>query len=606
MGGPSRRALGAVAGPLLVLALGAIPLWSAHLFGWIPADEGYLNSAAARFAAGQVPHRDYVERFPGALPAWNAAARWLFGETMAGPRRGLLLAGLLILLLLYGLARRALPFTAAALVALAASTWGVPRWFASNPTWYVLLFALAAGALLARGVGDPRGRWFLLAGVCGGFALAFKQTAGAYVVAALLAATALESVERFREGGPTASPLDRLAAVASAAVLPLVLTLALARRGGVYYPLLLVSAPAVVAIATIASAARGRLAPGAWSRGWRLAAGVLLGIAPLVLYYAAQGALGDAARGIFVLQWRSALRQFLPYHGLALGPPLLKLLVWIAGGALAGGLAGRWARAAPAIPLLHVAAAAIVSAGVGVDAIALAFREVAMFAPLGIASALAALVVRGARTGDAGLLALLTAAMFGVVYPLGAFLYAWYVAPLTVLSAAVLARRAYGVGVVSAVGVVALAGALVFPPGAKQSDGTPRPDRSTIALPGAGGDLRVPEDEGRAFLRIVEEIRKRVPPGGPIFCYPSDFGFYLMSGTENPTRHLFVDYYAGEEELREILAILDRRRVEVVVLRTYRPVEHPFREEFLAGLERRYRPAVHAPPFLLLERRPGS
>ncbi len=603
--GSGQRA--ALAAHLLVVVLGAFPLWSAHLFGWIPADEGYLNSAASRFAAGEVPHRDYVERFPGALPAWNAAARALFGESFAGPRRGLLLAALLLLLLLHGVARRSLPSLAAAVVALAASTWGVPRWFASNPTWYVLLFGLAGAAALWPGSGRPAGRRILLAGACGGVAFCFKQTAGAYVVAALFATLALASVERYREDEPRASVLDRVATVASAALLPAVLLFALARQPGLYYPLLLVAAPAAIALALAGRALRGCVAPGMLRRGSWLALGVVLGLTPLVLFYAAHGALVDAWRGIFVLQWGAAMRQMIPYLGIPLGPPLLKLSVWIGAGVLAGATPGPIRRFAPLLPIVYSAAAGAIAAdGDPQASLVLAVRELLMFAPLGIVSTVATLTVRGVRLGAAGALALLTAALFGVVYPLGAFLYAYYVAPLTILSAAVLARRAYPVAIVVVAAVLALAAALGSPTGAKQSDGSARPDRTVVTLGGAGGNLKVPAEEGRAVSRIVEEIRRRVGSGEPIFCYPSDFGFYLLSDTVNPTRHLFVDYYADGEAFREILDTLERREVDVVVLRTYMPVANPYRDAFLAALNRRYRPAVHEPPFLLLERREGS
>jgi hypothetical protein len=590
----------AVGAHVLVLAVGIVPLWSAHLFGWIAADEGYLNSAAARFADGEVPHRDFVERFPGALVVWNAASRALFGESFAGPRRGLLLASVLLLVLLHDLARRVLPAPAAAAVALAASSFGVPKWFASNPTWYVVLLGLAGARLLWCGFRSGRWGWFVGAGVCAAGAVAFKQTAGAFVTAALLSAVAVEACERGRIGG--ASALDRLAAGAAALSLPLVLQLVLLRHGGLYYPLLLVLAPAVVAAAVCVAATRGTTAAGTARRTGLVAAGVFLGTVPLLVYYAVHGALLSAFNGVVMIQWGAALRHFLQYVGLSGLPPLLKVLVWLGAGAVAGAAPLRIGRYAPLLPLALSAALAWRAGGALGAALELGAREVIMFLPAATAATAAAAIWRGRRLGLEGLLAVLCAGVFAVVYPLGAFLYAWYTAPVSVLAAALLARRAYGPWPVAAAAVAAFAIAVAFPPGADQVDGGPGADRSAVVLDGAGGGLRAPAEEGQALRAIAERVRALTEPGEPIFTYPADFGVYALADRPNPTPHMWVDFYAGAEDFREILATLDRENVRVIVVRSVMPIKNPHRKAFLEEINARYRPTVQHPPYAIGER----
>jgi hypothetical protein len=602
---PARSRLApALAAHVLVLAVGIVPLWSAHLFGWIAADEGYLASTAARVADGEVPHRDFVDRFPGALVMWNAASRELFGESFAGPRRGLLLASVVLLVVIHALARRCLPPVAAGLVALAASGFGVPKWFASNPTWYVVLFGLAGAGLLWKGLERDRDGWFVAAGVSAALAISFKQTAGAFVTAALCGALALDSVERFRRGSRAAGGLERIVTCLLALMLPLILQFVLLRQGGVYYPVLLVLAPAVLTAAICAAALRGRVAPGSMRRGLLLGFGLAIGALPLFIYYAVHGALGDAVRGVLLVQWGAAMRHFVPYLGLGLLPPLLKVLLWVAAGALAGAAPKRIARLAPVIPLaVSLAAAWSATRGQPAGMLELLARELVMFLPLGVAATGAAAIVRGRSLGRAGVLALLTAGIAAVVYPLGAFLYGWYTAPIAIVAAAVLARRAYGPHVVAVAAGVAFVLAVAFPPGADQVDAGPGADRSHVVLDGAGGGLRVPVDEGRALHTIAEKIRSASAVDEPVFTYPADFGIYALAERRNPTRHLWVDFYADEEDFAEILGVLDRENVRFVVVRTVVPIDNPYRERFLAGIDARYKAVEHHAPYLLAVRR---
>ena len=156
--------------------------------------------------------------------------------------------------------------------------------------------------------------------------------------------------------------------------------------------------------------------------------------------------------------------------------------------------------------------------------------------------------------------------------------------------------------------MLAFALAVFFPPGASQSNQRPSADRDTVVLDGAGGGLRVPAREGRAFIAIANELRERVPPGEPIFTYPGDFGFYEFTGRPNPTRHMWVDFYADAEEFEKILRTLDREQVQAIVVRSPQLIRNPDRHVFVRGLKARFRTAAIHEPFVLAVRYrvPGS
>lgn len=65
---------------------------------------------------------------------------------------------------------------------------------------------------------------------------------------------------------------------------------------------------------------------------------------------------------------------------------------------------------------------------------------------------------------------------------------------------------------------------------------------------------------------VLRFINEHISPGEEIFVYPYAPGYYFLSGTTNPTRYSFLTYnYNTPAQFREVLTVLDRRRVKWVV-----------------------------------------
>src|SRR4051812_19640728 len=72
--------------------------------GWVPHDDGALAQSAERVLAGELPHRDFVEIYSGALDYLHALSFLLFGKTLISMRLMLLAAYLLWLPVVYRIA----------------------------------------------------------------------------------------------------------------------------------------------------------------------------------------------------------------------------------------------------------------------------------------------------------------------------------------------------------------------------------------------------------------------------------------------------------------------------------------------------------------------
>ena len=167
---------------IALLALGLAWLWNAWLGGvqLNLQDEGFLWYGVLRVLDGAVPLRDFQSYDPGRY-YWCAAWTPLFGDGIAGLRRGLVMfqaCGLFCGLLV---ARRVLrPAWLVAPLGAALLLWSFPRYKAFEPA-----LALMAVLVATRLVEAPtRGRHFA-AGMFVGLAACFGRNHGIYGVAAL-------------------------------------------------------------------------------------------------------------------------------------------------------------------------------------------------------------------------------------------------------------------------------------------------------------------------------------------------------------------------------------------------------------------------------------
>ena len=153
--------------------------------GWIAHDDGAFAQSAVRVLHGQLPHREFVELYTGAMTFLNAGVFYLLGEDLFYLRIPLFLLFLGLVPCVYYLARQFVGPIPAVLTALAAVTWGYPVYPTPMPSWYVLLFSLYGAAALVRWRQTGHRRWLVAAGLMGGLAISVKII-GVYYVAAVV------------------------------------------------------------------------------------------------------------------------------------------------------------------------------------------------------------------------------------------------------------------------------------------------------------------------------------------------------------------------------------------------------------------------------------
>jgi hypothetical protein len=153
---------------------------------WVPHDEGILSQSAERILQGQLPHRDFNEPYTGGLAYLDAAAFRIFGVKLISLRYLLFLFFLAWVPLVFDIANQLSSPWPAAAITLLAVVWSVPNYTAAMPSWYCLFFATFGVWSLLRFLRDPRPRWLILAGACGGLSFLMKSPGLFYVAGVML------------------------------------------------------------------------------------------------------------------------------------------------------------------------------------------------------------------------------------------------------------------------------------------------------------------------------------------------------------------------------------------------------------------------------------
>ncbi|MGH7786537.1 MAG: hypothetical protein ACRERC_06690, partial [Candidatus Binatia bacterium] len=173
-----------------VAALGLAALFYFHLGAGLTlelTDEGHLANLSWRLAEGGLPHRDWQTLYPPSVFVLQGALlRWV-GTDLAVLHAALTVAEVLIVLLVFGLARRVAGRPAALLAWVPlVIIWGTPLWIFDTPypNHYATLCTLAALAILLASRGTARHAF--AAGLCLGLATGFKQTTGVVAYCAVL------------------------------------------------------------------------------------------------------------------------------------------------------------------------------------------------------------------------------------------------------------------------------------------------------------------------------------------------------------------------------------------------------------------------------------
>ena len=580
--------------------------------GWIPHDEGTIALAAERLLSGELPHRDYDEPYTGALTGIHALAFRGLGMRLISLRIVLAAGYLLFVVTVFAVALRFVPAAAAFLLALAAAAWSVPNYFASLPSWYNLFLAAFAGYALLRHGETARRRWLFAAGLAVGFSIALKVV-GLYLVPAAMLFLAFREQELSAARGRT--PIrQRLLLFTALAVAGMSLLAVMAvffvrtpfaTRRAVHFVL---PSAALVLFLLVSEWRRGggrsvdRLRALAREAG-TFSAGLLLPLSFLVLPYALSGSLAALWRGIAVLPARQIQTAVTPLPGLewlGLAAALGLFLIFPPGAS-----PPRWAAAVFAA---LVAALLLATASPGPYRVVWSVvRGAGAIIP--VAAAVALLRQPGlARPRRQGLYLFSCLFAFAalVQFPFSAPIYFCYAAPLLLLAAAAfplppgsVARTAgaFMLGFLMLFATVRMHPGYVFAlgrfPGVYEADGL---------LPGDRGGLRVPRADAVLYGDLIGALESA--PQGWIWAGPDSPEVYFLSGRRNPTRHFFEhvsDDYGDEGAL---LRLLERRRIQTVVVHQEPQFSAPLSERFLRELARRYPHRMDLGRFLLLSRAP--
>ncbi|GMV05939.1 MAG: hypothetical protein AMXMBFR53_22160 [Gemmatimonadota bacterium] len=592
--------------------------------GWLAHDEGTLAQSAERVLLGELPHRDFDELYTGGLSYLNAAAFRVLGVDLLAPRLVLFAFFLAWIPAVLYVTTRFAPWPLASLATVLAAAWSIPNYPAAMPSWYNLFFACFGLAAFLRHLETGALRWLFVAGLTGGASVAVKSSGLFFVAAGLLFLAHREqelSAEAVAGTGPGPAAGDRwfrVAASALHATFAALLVLLVGGRAGASGALRFILPLGALAVFLLAGEWTGvPRGPGAarWRRLLRLglpfAGGVLLPVGALAVVYAAHGALGDLARGLFSTPTRRLAFASTPPPGLAtlwVVVPLLAVLAadHIRRAGVRQGIAG--------LVLLGGVAVALAPGAAGM--LPPVWNLLNALGPLVAVAGVVALILARRRHADAlarqQLLAALAVAG-GVVliqFPFAGPIYLFYALPALVPAALALGKgRGLGERLALAsvmgflllftvrwvnTGVLFVAGGFPFDPGAATE---------TLALPRAGG-LKVSAHDKEQYEVLIPAMQE-LSRSEYTFATPDLPEVYFLSGLRNPTRTLFDFFAAPEGRTADVLERLEAHRVDVVVLNLRLRFSGPPPEDLVAELEARYPKAARVGDFILRWREPA-
>lgn len=553
-------------------------------------DEGMLGESAERVMHGELPHRDFVDVYTGALAQLDAVGFRIWGVSIETLRTVLVIATLLWVPVFFWVALRlarpgpAAPW-AASLVTLTAVCWSVPNHPRGMPTWYTLFLATAGTAAVLRYLDTRHRRWMWVAGMAAGVSCTFKIV-GLYFIAAVLLFAVFDEQESDTVAGPP-SPLSWYSALLDGALVAFCAAIAkMVANDGVAGIVHYVVPSAAIALLLIWREHTRAHAPPAMRAARFLQAvapfaiGVLIPVALFLVPYVRSGAVAALARGVFVTPFRRI-------GHLALAPPppitLLAALPILA----AVGLIGRRVGTRLLIALASVAGLAVWAwhAPFTDATIHTHWEEFSRLLPRDVERGLIPLsLVIGAialarghtRTPPLPLALVLCVLATGtlVQFPYSLPQYFQYTAPLLILAVFALAPRP-GTAVV-AVGFLLFAIVRLEP----RLGGRDIHDTAQLDLP-RGGPRVAPNINAR--YRELRTIVRAHAQGEYIYAGPNSPQVYFFTGFRNPTPTLyeFFDDTTGRDA--RVLRAIDMRHVTAVVINnqidsTSGPIDPPLRQ----------------------------
>jgi hypothetical protein len=560
--------------------------------GWYPWDEGTLGQMAERVLQGQLPHRDFVDTYTGALTFFDAGVFWLFGTDLLWLRVAMLPFFLAFVVAAFYVATRVMPPAAAVAFTVAIVVWSVPNYPAAMPSWFNLFFATIGVAALARWLESRRQRWLWLAGFAGGLSVTVKIVGLYYLAGAVLFLLvrpllgARATARRQTVGG------IGIAALSLACLLSVIDVLRPRLGHGEIVALLVPTAAVLSAIAFVAvrscppsrrvvGAALGDVAP--------LLGGAVVPLAAFLVPYVVTGSVGALVHD---LSQSSRLR--LQFAAMApIGPKWLITAAPLVLVAVAPRIPGRPGKAVSLVLAAgYLAAALVVDRTRAFDVFFNPLREIVPILSVawGIVVVRRASIERGTRE----LLALLVIVMAFtalIQFPFGSWIYFLYVLPLAALAgAASLAALGGSREPLYLVVLVAylVVGARELTPGITGFvDGLSGRHPGLVRLDASRGRIYVPTGDAARYRRITGLLLLHAE-GGYTFAGPDAPEVYYLANLRNATPMIY-DFLTPEADRdRYVLDAISRHHITAIVVNRSPSFSRSLDEHLVDRLDRMY------------------
>lgn len=581
-------------------------MWALLRLRWIPHDDGALGQAAEWINQGLLPHRDFIDVYTGGLSMAHGLAFRLFGPSLLTLRFVLFAAFLLWVPAVFYIATRVAGTISAALVTLLAVVWSVPNYPASMPSWYNLFFATFGVAALFRHMEDPRARWLVLAGVCGGVSFLMK-VAGLYYVAGVL----LYLVYRTRAASPGENRGTPYSLFVTACLAVFVVTVILLIRR-VFYPgeVLQFVVPSAVVGAFLVYDEWTHRSDTSSHRFKRLfsqivpfAVGVVVPIALFLIPYLRTASVGAFLNGVFLLPMRRFQFAYMAAPPVSSLWALLPIVAW---GVLAGWLPRRLQYGA-ALGLAVALAILVLLSGNG-DVYRAVWSAARMSVP--------ALTVVGAlilarrplpeettprlREGTV-LLLCVTAVCTLVQFPFASTIYFCYIAPLVALTALAFLGHADPMHrhSASALGAFLIAFAVL------RTNGTDlrffgaeyHPQEEMRVLQMDRGGIAMPVVHAEVYERLTTRLREQ-SKNGYTWASPDAPEIYFLSGLSSIERAPYE--FFDDMDPDRILKSIDSHGISAIVIQTMPMFSPPITDSLYRQLAKRFPLGQHFGPFILM------
>jgi hypothetical protein len=497
------------------------------------------------------------------------------------------------------------------LVSLLCLSWSTPNYFASLPSWYILLLASASTWMLLQYQRHRQSRWLLAAGFCCGLSLMIKIVGLYMIAAALLSLLAISfqsdaSRDRPRPGWP-----ERLLSLAPGILLCLLVLLLVRRHLGTGALLLFVLPSVALAVMLVQIQSRSPVGDleAASARLVRPMAlflsGLLIPISTWIGYYVAASGLGDLVNGIFVMpQARlDSVTSALP-HWFVISWGLPAIVLLCLGLRKHAPQRKQWFVLLAILSTLPVLGSLLEPLTESRGPLLSGLRD-AIYQPvfLGCYYLPAVVVISGilvvrlggqlATTANTRLFIVLSpvALMTLIQYPYSTGIYFCYYAPLLILGILAVVRsqaagwqRSWaGIGLFYLMFAVLMMNfssprSLGFIRQGIMRDG-PLSERADLAV-----NLTDLGDYGE-LLELLETVTQ---PGEAIYAAPDCPEIYFLANRRNPTRTMYDLFDTRSDREQRILEMLEREQVRVVVLNMVPEFSDQNSDSFLSQLKAKF------------------